>query len=282
MLLAALDVIARGLGVLPLHTPMGNVCSCWKGGDCRSVGKHPRLDEWKRYQERRPTELEVRGWWARWPDANIGIITGMVSGLAVLDIDPRNGGLDTLADLDAYGAVMPEDNPLVETGSPGLHHYFALDAPLPKAAPFLGIELQADGGLVVAPPSFHRSGRRYAWLRDLASALPPLPAWVRWACARVTAAPERVMLPLPDAGADDVLGVLAARGFYLGRHRRTGLHRVRCPWSAEHSGGDPEAVVVEPGASLAPGWAFRCLHSHCSERGIGALLDVLGIARRRA
>jgi hypothetical protein len=51
------------------------------------------------------------------------------------------------------GATMPDDNPVVVTGSGGLHHYFGLDSPLPKSAPFAGLDVQADGALVVAPPS---------------------------------------------------------------------------------------------------------------------------------
>ena len=58
--------------------------------------------------------------------------------------------------------------------------------------------------------------------------------------------------------------------------------RVRCPWAAEHSNADLEAVVIEPGGSAAPGWAFKCLHAHCSQRTIGDLLDVLAVPRRRA
>jgi hypothetical protein len=223
----------------------------------------------------------VRTWWARWPEANIGILTGVVSGIAVLDIDPRNGGLETLAELDAHGGMMPDDNPVAETGSGGLHHYLGLPAPLQKAAPFEGIELQADGALVVAPPSLHHSGRRYRWLRDLGSPWPPVPPWLRWAATQVTPPPREVPA-VPDATADDVLHALQARGLYLGRHRRGGLHRIRCPWADEHSNADLEAIVLEPGVSPAPGWGFRCLHSHCAGRHIGELLDVLQISRRAA
>jgi hypothetical protein len=98
----------------------------------------------------------------------------------------------------------------------------------------------------------------------------------------VAAPPAVSAPPLPDADHDDVLAALRAHGLYLGRHRRRGLHRVQCPWRAEHSNGGVEAVVIEPGISPAPGWGFRCLHSHCAERRVGDLLDVLRIARRKA
>jgi hypothetical protein len=109
-----------------------------------------------------------------------------------------------------------------------------------------------------------------------------VPDWLRWACAQTTPSAAPPTRPLVDADQDDVLGALHAAGLYLGSHRRRGLHRVRCPWAGEHSNRDVEAVVMEPGATAAPGWGFRCLHGHCTGRGIGALLDVLQIARRRA
>jgi hypothetical protein len=222
----------------------------------------------------------VLDWWARWPQANVGILTGMVSGLAVLDIDPRNGGFETLVEFDAAGYTMPDSDPVVETGSRGLHHYVGLDRPLKKAAPFAGIEVQADGGLVVAPPSRHKSGRRYTWLRPPSSALPRLPGWVRRVIEHTAPEPSPPRAAPPsDPGRDDVLGRLHTMGFYVARHRRRGLHRIRCPWSAAHSNGDPEAVVVEP--TTAHGWGFHCLHAHCTDRRVGDLLDVLAIPRRR-
>jgi len=278
---AALAYAARGLSVLPLHTPPAGVCSCPKGLACASAGKHPRI-EWQPYQKHRAPPDEIRDWWDRWPLANVGYITGVVSGVGVLDIDPRNDGFETLVELDARGFVMPDDNPLAETGSLGLHHVFGLDTPLAKAAPFEGIEVQADGALVVAPPSLHRSGRRYRWLRPFDSPRPSLPPWVRWAVERTTAKPTDPVPVLPDADRDDLLGRLHAAGLYLGRHRRKGIHRVRCPWAALHSNTDPEAIVTTPGASPAPGWGFHCLHSHCAERHIGDVLDWLAIPRRKA
>jgi Bifunctional DNA primase/polymerase, N-terminal len=277
---AALAAAQQGISVIPLHTPVAGGCSCWKAAGCSSPGKHPRID-WRPYQERRATPAEIGTWWSHWPAANLGFITGMISGICVVDIDPRNNGFNTLEELDAYNGRMPDDNPLVETGSLGLHHYFALDAPLPKAAPFQGIEIQADGALVVAPPSLHASGRRYQWLRPLDSPWTPVPDWIRWAVEQ-TEEDHTPVVPLPNADQDDVLGALVASGLYLAPHRRRGLHRVRCPWAGEHSNSDIEAVVVEPGASPAPGWGFRCLHAHCGGRRIGELLDVLEIPRRRA
>jgi putative DNA primase/helicase len=213
---AALAYADRGVSVIPvipLHTPTAHGCSCPRAGACVSAGKHPRLD-WKPYQLRRAGVEEIREWWTRWPAVNVGIVTGTISGVCVLDVDPRNGGFATLAELDHRGAAMPTDNPLVETGSLGLHHYFVLEAPLAKAAPFDGIELQADGAMVVAPPSLHRAGRRYQWLGDLQARRVAVPAWLRWAVEQVSAPPAVTARPLRDAHEDDVLGALHHGGLW--------------------------------------------------------------------
>jgi Bifunctional DNA primase/polymerase, N-terminal len=240
---------------------------------------------WTPFQERLPTVAELHSWWRRWPHANVGVATGMASQLRVLDVDHRSDGLTTLVELDAYGYTMPNNNPLPGTGGRGLHHFFRLDAPLPSCTPWQGIEVKADKRLVVLPPSRHASGRCYAWLRHAEHPLPPLPTWVRL----TVAAWLRPESPLPASPSmapgsltgDDLLALFERAGLYLRPDRPRGRHHVRCPWAGEHSNGDPGAMLLEPGASLAPGWGFVCLHAHCSGRGIGAVLDYFRVPRRR-
>ena len=69
-LTAALDYCKRGFSVIPIIPK----------------DKKP-LIRWEEYQTRRATEDEIKEWWAKWPDANGGIVTGTVSGLVVIDID---------------------------------------------------------------------------------------------------------------------------------------------------------------------------------------------------
>jgi hypothetical protein len=111
----------------------------------------------------------------------VGILTGERSGLAVLDVDPRNGGDLAMEDLVHFYGPLPE-TPMVISGGRGPHHYFALDGPLPKFDPGPGLNLLVDGALVVVPPSLHHSGNRYEWEAsshpdDVPSA--PLPDWLR-------------------------------------------------------------------------------------------------------
>lgn len=95
-----------------------------------------------------------------WPDdANIGIRTGAVSGIVVLDADAGHGGLESLDLLR-----LPE-TATVLTGGGGLHYYFAHPGHEVRNATGLlpGIDLRGDGGYVVAPRSTHPNGNRYEW-----------------------------------------------------------------------------------------------------------------------
>ena len=110
-------------------------------------------------------------------------MTGAVSSLVVVDVDPSHGGDDSLAALEQAHGPLP-DTIKAATGGGGVHVYFAHPGGLVhnKVGLVAGIDLRGDGGFVVAPPSVHPSGRPYAWLApDLADdALPaPMPPWLR-------------------------------------------------------------------------------------------------------
>jgi hypothetical protein len=162
---AALDYVAREWSVIPVEPR----------------GKRP-LVAWLEYQERCPTATELAAWFGRWPEANVGIVTGIVSGLVVLDVDARHGGAQSLSALEAAHGPLPRTI-AVETGGGGRHFYFSHPGGIVhnKVGLAPGIDLRGDGGCVVAPPSMHPSGRRYAWAPGRAPAqakLAPLPVWL--------------------------------------------------------------------------------------------------------
>jgi hypothetical protein len=109
-------------------------------------------------------------------------VAGRLSGLVIVDVDPRHGGTETLE------ALARDHGPLgstleAETGSGGRHLYFAHPGGVVRNRVGLapGIDLRGDGGLVVAPPSVHPSGRLYRWRAGRApddAALAPVPAWL--------------------------------------------------------------------------------------------------------
>jgi len=128
------------------------------------VGKHPRTEHG--LKDATIDEATIFGWWRRWPGANVGIVTGMASGLLVLDIDPRHGGVESLALLEREHGSLPETAE-VSTGGGGRHILFLHPGFRVKnrANMMPGVDVRGDDGYIVAPPSLHASGRRYEWRR---------------------------------------------------------------------------------------------------------------------
>jgi hypothetical protein len=142
-------------------------------------GKRP-LIPWEIHQHRHADAPQANEWFQRWPDANIAVVTGAISGLVVLDLDPRHGADDSLARLVQMHGPLPETAEVL-TGNGGRHLYFAHPGAIlhdrGRLAP--GIDLHGDGGYVVAPPSVHQSGKRYTWVRPAQYCFPqPLPEWL--------------------------------------------------------------------------------------------------------
>ncbi len=144
-------------------------------------GKRP-LVRWEEFQRRRPGEGELRSWLDRHPDANLAVVAGAVSGLVVLDVDPRHGGIASLTRWERQHGGLPHTVE-AQTGGGGRHLYFAHPGGELRNRVGLapGLDLRGDGGLVVAPPSLHSSGGRYRWLPGHSpheASLAPLPAWL--------------------------------------------------------------------------------------------------------
>jgi len=181
---AALAYSALGWPVLPLHTPdAAGQCSCRKK-DC-DIGKHPRwhptlIPNGHTNATTDPTQIEAC--WNEWPDANIGICTGEASGIAALDVDPRNGGDVMLDILEQEHGKLPETL-MAFTGGGGQHYYFKLPPFTVKGGPDAlgrGLDVKVDG-YIVAPPSLHASGRRYEYEATMtpgATRIAEMPPWM--------------------------------------------------------------------------------------------------------
>ncbi|MFN8180132.1 MAG: phage/plasmid primase, P4 family [bacterium] len=176
MLDASLDLAARGWSVLPLHSIADGACTCGKA-DCARAGKHPRTKSG--VKDATSDHQKIREWWARWPSANLGVATGRPSGVVVLDVDPRHGGDESLAALEREHGPLPATL-WSRTGSGGRHFVFVRpDSDVRNAVGVRpGLDVRADGGFVVAPPSLHASGERYEWQVPLGSAIAPPPKWL--------------------------------------------------------------------------------------------------------
>lgn len=109
--------------------------------------KRPLLKSWKEYQTTAADDAQIEKWWQQFPNANIGIITGKVSGISVVDIDTYKGG-------------SPDKFPkthTIRTGNGGLHLYYKYHPGLSISANAYpdhpGVDIRSDGGFVVAPYS---------------------------------------------------------------------------------------------------------------------------------
>lgn len=147
----AIELARLGLSAIPI-TPRG---------------KRP-LVQWEPCQRTPMTELQLEQHWRRWPNANIGAVCGAVSGVFVLDVDPRHAGDRTLADLVDRHAPLPLTWHS-RTGN-GEHWWFRLPAgrqcrnTAGRLGP--GLDTRGEGGFVVAPGSTHENGTTYEWLPD--------------------------------------------------------------------------------------------------------------------
>lgn len=116
------------------------------------------LINWKLYQDKLATTEEIEDWWKTWPDANIGVVTGKISGIVVIDIDVKSGGLETLKTLKLPTTLVSQ------TGSGGFHYFFKYAKIKNSAGILQGVDIRGDGGYVVVPESIHLSGNPYKWL----------------------------------------------------------------------------------------------------------------------
>ena len=175
ILIAALSYAHRDWPVIPLHSVQGGQCSCGRAG-CTATGKHPRTR--KGLKDATTLEQPIRAWWEQWHDANVGIVTGWKSGLLVVDVDPRHGGDDSLLQLERQHGPLPHTVEVL-TGGGGRHLYFQYPGGAIKSRAIAnGLDIKADGGYVVTPPSLHLSGCPYVWEAsshpdDTPLALPP-------------------------------------------------------------------------------------------------------------
>ena len=176
----ALNHARHGWPVFPLYWVEDGACSCSEP-KCTSGAKHPLTVSG--VKDATTDETFIRTWWKKFPEANIGIATGAVSGLVVLDVDPRHEGDKSLRDLEQEHGPLPA-GPRVRTGGGGQHLYFSTDGVELKNAVGLrpGLDVRGDGGYVVGPGSDHISGKRYLWQKSMTpdkAPLPSVPAYLR-------------------------------------------------------------------------------------------------------
>ena len=127
---AALEYIQKNISIIP-------------------VGKNKKpLIKWQKYQTERATVEDLNSWFKSYPEMQIAIVTGAISGLIVVDID------DPKMDL----SWLPTTT-IIQTGSGGYHYYYAYTTAFSNKARIReNVDIRADGGYVLAPPSWNLKG----------------------------------------------------------------------------------------------------------------------------
>lgn len=209
MLTHALEYAELGYPIFPVCSPLWGAhthpkrdeqTGAWIAVPCPKdrIGKTPVV-AWGGAAARVPSKAQIHEWWRRFPNANIGMATGVLSGVIVLDAD--SGDAKKLA-MERGGL---DRTPAVFTGKPGGIHFW-LEHPGYVVRNFArrlpGTDLRADGGYVLLPPSLHASGARYRWVGETAGLRPaPVPEWLSAllnASESAADAPEGDVLRLED------------------------------------------------------------------------------------
>jgi hypothetical protein len=223
-------------------------------------------------------ERRIQAWGRRFPDANIAIACDERSGLLALDVDPRASGDDELAELERENGELPHTITALSGGG-GQHYLFKRPLGVNfrgKLAGCKGVDIKANGYIIVAPSIHPETRRPYRWeisCRPRETALAELPPWV---LTRV------ISYDATEYGqpADDAAKSFLARAFghagWLGKRIDKCRINCWCPWESEHTqqSGSGGTIIFAPREGSGAGW-FHCSHTSHGRKTIGDVLAVL-------
>lgn len=202
MLEEALKYLADGFSVFPV------------GIDKKPLTAHGLKDATQ-------TQAGVKEFWSKWPEAGIAIPT---EHLVVLDFDSKNGGEESLKAMQEKYGKMPRTR-THRTGGGGLHFIYRNKNGTDvrntvEVGGYKGVDIRANGGYIVVPPSLHPSGKTYLVLDG--SPITPAPDWLM-ALSQIRIPPvipnNGEVLPFPEGQRNQSLTSLA------GTMRRRGMTR---------------------------------------------------------
>ena len=125
--------------------------------------KRPYMNNWLQYNKTRATKATVDNWFNNLSGAGVGMVTGKISNIVVLDVESYcPTPIEEI--LKKYPTQL-----ISRTGSGGYHLFYQYPTNVPRVANRVGIfegaDLRADGGFIVLPPTVHPSGNKYEWVQ---------------------------------------------------------------------------------------------------------------------
>ncbi|HWO07793.1 MAG TPA: bifunctional DNA primase/polymerase [Candidatus Paceibacterota bacterium] len=145
--------------------------------------KNPPLVKWKEYQNRHATPEQIQTWCTNHPNANIGIVTGAISGIVVLDFDKKHKR--SSKEFAEKGLHIPPTT-YARTAHGGEHFFFKhpgvkIDNHGEGHLFGVGVDVRGDGGYVVASPSFvndEQGPGSYEWIVPPENGFADMPDWL--------------------------------------------------------------------------------------------------------
>ena len=129
---------------------------------------------WELYQKEKPSLEQIKEWWSgEYANCNVGIVTGEISNLTVVDVDSKNG---SKVGFDAIRGITPDSmiTPIAQSPSGGEHRYFLYEKGTRNRIGFIpDCDLRSEGGYIIAPPSFNGRGN-YIWKQGFSIVEVPL------------------------------------------------------------------------------------------------------------
>ena len=143
----ALEYVNLGWSILPV----------------RPDDKRPYMTNWLQYQKTRADRNLVTSWFSSLSNAGVGLVTGRISGVVVLDVE-HDCPIPIEDILRKYPTGM-----ISKSGGGGRHLFYNYPRGVGRISNrvriFEGADLRADGGFIVLPPTRHPNGRQYEWVK---------------------------------------------------------------------------------------------------------------------
>jgi hypothetical protein len=217
--------------------------------------KHPCV-RWKPFQQRLPTEEELRGWFARWRHAGLAVVLGPVSGLFAIDVDGHEA---YAALLDKLGEVPRGPTVLSGSGEPHRFHVYFKCPDVPTLARFTPwhkhLEFRGDRGIIVLPPSLHKSGNAYRFAPGQSFDDLPLPELPPLIVEELVARSSRMgARPLARPGSDPEVASISKLGL-TAVQRRARRYIAHIPPAVAGQGGD--RLTYKVACRLVLGFGLR-------------------------